>query len=170
MEFSIMAALVAGFVGTLVMTVMMKLAAAAGMTHMPPMELISGAMVSGDDEQAKRVGYLIHWVMMGTVLFGLGYAAAFTVLGSAAWPVGLALGVAHGVVVGLVFMPLMPSMHPRMSAAGRGESSVSIHGGELHLSSPGLFGAHWGAVTPVGLLMGHAVYGLVVALVYGAVV
>jgi hypothetical protein len=36
MEFSIVGALIAGFVGTLVMSMMMKMAGAAGMTDMPP--------------------------------------------------------------------------------------------------------------------------------------
>lgn len=170
MEFSIIGALVAGFAGTLVMSMMMKMAAAAGMTDMPPMPLVTGAMISGDEDQAKRIGVLIHWIMMGTVAFGLGYAALFTVIQGPTWLVGLAVGVAHGAVVGLVFMPMMPAMHPRMSGADHGQPSVSFEGGEVHLSAPGVFGARWGGMTPVGLLMGHAVYGVVVGLVYTAFV
>ncbi len=170
MEFSIVGALIAGLVGTLVMSMMMKMAGAAGMTDMPPMELVTGAMVSGDEQQAKRIGFVVHWLMMGTVLFGLAYAAVFSLLDSAAWVLGLGVGVAHGAAVGLVFMPMMPAMHPRMSPTAVGASSVTVEGGEVHLSSPGIFGKEWGAMTPVGLLMGHAVYGVVVALVYGAFV
>ncbi len=42
MEFSIAAGLVAGFVATTVMSVMMKMAGGAGMTDMPPMEPVTG--------------------------------------------------------------------------------------------------------------------------------
>lgn len=170
MEFSVIGALVAGFAGTLVMTMMMKAAGAAGITEMPPMPLVTGAMISGDEDQAKRIGAVIHWGVMGTIAFGLGYAALFTLFEQPAWIAGLGVGLAHGALVGLVFMPMMPVMHPRMSAAGAGEPSVSVEGGEVRLSAPGVLGARWGAMTPVGVLMGHAVYGLVVALVYSALV
>ncbi|MDZ7678249.1 MAG: hypothetical protein U5K29_06835 [Acidimicrobiales bacterium] len=33
----------------------------------------------------------------------------------------------------------------------------------------GLLGKNWGAMTPVGFIMGHALYGLVLALVYDAI-
>ncbi len=40
----------------------------------------------------------------------------------------------------------------------------------LRIASPGFFGVNYGRGTSTGLLMGHAVYGLVVALIYGALV
>jgi hypothetical protein len=165
MEFSIVGALVAGFVATAVMTAMMKLAGAAGMTQMPPMELITGAMVSGDEAMAKQLGYFLHWIMMGTIVFGLVYAAIFSAAGSASWLLGLGAGLAHGVLVG-VSLAMMPAMHPRISGAPSAAGPVSTINGEVHLSAPGVFGAAWGGMTPVGLLIGHAVYGIVLALVY----
>lgn len=165
MEFSLPGALLGGFVATLVMTVMMRLAGATGITRMPPMELVTGSMISGNPESARRVGFVIHWIVMGTVLFGLGYAAVFVAIGSAAWLVGAVIGLVHGAAVGLVFMPMMPAMHPRMSAAPATASPSAAS--EVHLSAPGMFGSHWGAMTPVGLLAGHVVYGTVVALIYG---
>jgi hypothetical protein len=166
MELSIPGALLGGFVATLVMTMMMRLAGAAGLTKMPPMELVTGSMVSGNPETARRIGLVIHWIMMGTVIFGIAYAALFLAVGSASWLVGLVIGLVHGATVGLVFMPMMAAIHPRMSSA----AVATGHTGEVHLSAPGVFGSHWGAMTPVGLLMGHAVYGIVVALIYGVFV
>lgn len=71
-------------------------------------------------------------------------------------------------------MPPMPAMHPRMSrrlvpAGGSDDGSTVVTGagGELELRAPGVLGKEWGAMTPVGLLMGHAVYGVVLALLYG---
>jgi hypothetical protein len=97
MELSRPAALVAGFVATLVMTtMMMRLANAAGITRMPPMELVTGSMISGDPKSAQRIGFVIHWIMMGTVIFGIGYAAVFLAVGSASGLVGLAIGLVHG--------------------------------------------------------------------------
>jgi hypothetical protein len=147
------------------MTMMMRLANAAGITRMPPMELVTGSMISGDPQSAQRIGFVIHWIMMGTVILGIGYAAVFLAVGSASWLVGLVIGLVHGAAVGLVFMPMMAAMHPRMSSAPT--AGANGHAGEVHLSAPGVFGSHWGAMTPVGLLAGHAVYGVVVALIYG---
>lgn len=169
MEFSVIAGLVGGFLATAVMTVMMKMAGAAGMTQMPPMELITGSMVTGDESKAKQIGFVLHWIMMGTVVFGLGYALVFSTVGSANWLLGLGVGVVHGIVVGLV-MPMMPVMHPRMSGPTPPGGPVSIEAGEVHLSAAGAFGAAWGGMTPVGMIMGHAVYGVVLALVYQALV
>jgi len=141
-----------------------------GMTDMPPMELVTGAMVTGDESRAKQIGIFIHWIMMGTVIFGLGYAAVFTVVGNASVVTGLLVGAVHGIVVGLVFMPMMPAMHPRMAADAPIAGTVGTVDGEVQLSAPGLFGARWGSMTPVGLVMGHVVYGIITALVYQALV
>jgi hypothetical protein len=111
---------------------------------------------------------VIHWIVMGAVVFGLGYAAVFVAVGSAAWPVGALTGLVHGAAVGLVFMPMMLAMHPRMSAAPA--TAVPSTASEVRLSAPEVLGSHWGSMTLVGLLAGHVVYGVVVALVYGLIV
>jgi hypothetical protein len=38
------------------------------------------------------------------------------------------------------------------------------------ISAPALFGTGWGAMTPTGVLVGHAVYGVVLAVVYNLLV
>ena len=174
-DFNALAALIAGLAATIVMTAMMTMASKAGMTRMPPMPLVMGPMMSGDRNKAMIIGGMLHYIVMGTVVFGIGYALLFQAFGSSAWPVGVLIGVVHGLAVGLVFMPMMPSMHPRMDAqlVGAGAPAhgavVQEVGGEVRLSGPGVLGKDWGGMTPAGLLMGHAVYGLVLALVYTAV-
>jgi hypothetical protein len=56
MEFSLPGALLGGLVATLVMTVMMRMAVAAGVTRMPPMELVTGSMITGNPASARRIG------------------------------------------------------------------------------------------------------------------
>ena len=68
-------------------------------------------------------------------------------------------------------MPMMPKMHPRMdddatSAGMSGSETVTGGASGLRVAAPGVLGSRWGTMTPVGIVMGHAVYGLVVALVY----
>lgn len=169
MTFEIVPAVIAGLVATVVMTAMMTLAGRMGLTQMPPMTLVTGSMMSGDPDRAKRLGIMIHYVVMGTLVFGLIYAGVFTAVDSASVLTGLIVGAVHGIVVGAMAMPMMPAMHPRMSASTP-EGAFSSGGGTVTLSRPGFFGANWGGMTPVGLLVGHLVYGLVVALVYSALV
>lgn len=170
MEFSLVAGLVAGLAGTAVMSMMMKMAGSMGMTEMPPMELVTGAMMTGDETRAKQLGIGVHWIMLGTVVFGLGYAALFSALGTASWLTGVVIGAIHGLVVGLVAMPMMPAMHPRMAADAPISGTVGTVDGAVQLSAPGVFGSRWGSMTPVGLMMSHVVYGIIAALVYQALV
>jgi hypothetical protein len=172
-DFEIWPALLAGFLGTVTMTVMMNMAKAAGMTNMPPMPLVMGSMMTGDKKKAMALGSMAHFVVMGTVVFGTVYAALFTAFDNDGWWVGALIGLAHGLLVGLMAMPMMPTMHPRMerelvSVGGRDETQtvVTDHTGEVHVAAPGVLGSRWGGMTPVGLVMGHVIYGVVVALVY----
>jgi hypothetical protein len=171
--FDLLAALVAGLAGTIAMTAMMRGATAMGVTTMPSMTLIQGTMFTDDLDQAKRIGLVTHVVMMGTIVFGIGYAALFTVFGNASVLTGALLGLGHGIVAGLA-MAMMGSMHPRMRAPAatttRSEGDVlTVTGGETTLVEPGLFARNYGPMTPFGLVMGHVVFGAVVALVYAAI-
>lgn len=169
-ELDIVGALIAGFVGTVVMSLLMNGSKAAGMTDMPPMPLVMGSMVSGERKTAMGIGAVLHFIVMGTVVFGLAYAALFTALDDDSWWTGLVIGVVHGLVVGAMAMPMMPRMHPRMDDATgggpAGGNTVVETAGGVRVAAPGLLGRRWGGMTPVGLVMGHAVFGLVVALVY----
>lgn len=165
MEFEFWPAVVAGFTGGLVMTIMMQMAKSAGMTEMD-MALIQGSMFTGDRGKAKAIGMFTHLVMMSGLVFGSLYAWLFSVLdvsSTQAWWVGAVFGVVHGIMAGFAFV-MMPAMHPRMGPA----PEPPVPG--VHMPSPGLFGKNMGAMTPAGELMAHLFYGLVVGLVYAALV
>lgn len=175
MGFDPIAALVAGFVATVVMDLLMTMAAAMGVTRMPPMSLISGSMMAGNRRTAWAIGAMVHFVVMGAVVFGFIYAALFAVFGTpgaAAWWVGALIGLVHGVVVGGMVMPMMPAMHPRMEplpAGVGGTPTVSEQPGDLRLSAPGFMGKDWGALTPMGVVAGHVAYGVVLGLIYALI-
>lgn len=118
MPFEWIPALVAGFVATLVMSALMQTASRTGMTHMPGIAIVMGAMMSGDESKAKAMGWFVHVVVMGTIVFGTVYGLLFSALGTSA------------------------------------------------VSTPGMMGKAWGGMTPMGVLVGHVVYGTVLALVY----
>lgn len=169
MSFEVLPALAGGLVGTVVMSAMMQMAGSMGLTRMPPMHLVVGSMMSGDPRKASRIGILIHYLLMGTVVFGSVYGVLFAAFDESSVAIGATIGLVHGLVVGLMGMPMMPAIHPRMSA-GRSVSGavVTVESGQVLLSAPGFLGAGWGGMTPVGMIVGHVVYGVVVALVYSS--
>jgi hypothetical protein len=156
-EFEIGPALLAGFVGTLAVEALMRMGRRTGMTDMD-IAVMVGGMVTADQAKARRVGLVIHVGVMGTVVFGIVYGLLFQALDSDSLVTGLLIGIGHGLVVGALAMPMMAAIHPRMRSDARG----------FALAAPGAFAVRYGAGTPLGLLVGHAAYGIVVAAVYGA--
>ncbi len=137
----IVAAIVAGLAGTAVMTALMVVAPKMGM---PEMDIIGmlGSMVTANSDRVTLLGTVIHF-MMG-VLFAIVYALLWSAgIGNPTWIWGLIFGAVHGVIA-IISMPVLMRMHPR---APEMESGQLMMGGQL---------------------MGHMVFGLVVALVYGA--
>jgi hypothetical protein len=170
MTFEIIPALIAGFLATVVMTAMMTAASRMGLTNMPPMTLVMGSMMSGESDRARRIGMMLHYIVMGTVAFGLAYAALITAFDSASALTGVLIGAVQGVVVGGMALPMMPAIHPRMSNDLVDGPVVTEDQGEVKLTAPGFFGTRWGGITPLGLIGGHVVFGLVLALVYAGLV
>jgi hypothetical protein len=171
MTFAFWPALLAGLTGTIAMTALMRMSIAVDMTNMPPMPLIQGAMATDDPQRAKMIGLVTHVLVMGMVVFGIIYAAIFAALGTAGWVTGAIIGAIHGVVAG-VFLKMMGQTHPRMEPAANftGDATWTTDAQGLHIEEPGLFGKNWGAATPMGLLVGHTLFGLVVGAVYAALV
>jgi hypothetical protein len=111
------------------MTALMGTGLAVGMTRMD-MSLILGSMLTARASAARSVGTALHLVM-GTVVFGLAYAAlwwAFDVgdagVGTGSWFglavgtgwwFGLAVGAAHALIAACA-MPMMSAVHPRAGA------------------------------------------------------
>ena len=152
---NIVGAIIAGLAGTAAMTLLMYVAPLLGMPKMDIMRMLGSMFtsargvatgqgtVSGSDQALTLgLGSMIH-LMMGAV-FGLIYALLWSLgIGSATWIWGLIFGALHGVMA-IGMMPLMMRMHP---------NPPQMAGGPLVMA---------------GQLMGHMVYGLVVALVYSA--
>ncbi|MEX2541432.1 MAG: hypothetical protein WD314_06470 [Trueperaceae bacterium] len=132
-------AILAGLIGTAVMTALMYAGPAMGM---PKMDMIGmlGKMFTGSAAVAYPLGTVMHF-MMGA-LFAIIYGWLWSLgLGSPTWGWGVIYGLLHGLVAAMV-MPMMIRMHPRPPEMQMGMKMI------------------------VGILTGHAVFGLVVALVY----
>jgi hypothetical protein len=146
---NIIGAIVAGLVGTVVISMLMAMGPRMGMPKMAIWEML-GSMFS--KEGNVGLGWVMHF-MMG-VVFAIIYAALWAAgIGSATWVGGVVFGAVHWLIVGLV-MGGVPMMH------------VGIKAGTIQ--APGVYMLNAGGMMAfVGGLIGHVLYGLVVALVYG---
>jgi len=147
---NILNAVIAGVVASLVFSMVLALAPKMGM---PKMDIVSllGSMFSAKSNQA--LGWMMH-VVMGAV-FALIYAFLWSLgIGTATWVGGLIFGVVQWLVVGMV-MGMMPMLH------------VGIKSGAIE--APGLWMTNNGGLMAfLGGLIGHVIFGIVIALVYTA--
>lgn len=144
---NLLSAVISGILGTLAISMVM---AAAPMMGMPRMDIVD--MLSTMFGKPNRVlGWMMH-LMMG-VVFALIYAFLWSIgIGSPGWISGLIFGAAHWLTVGLM-MAVIPIVH------------AGIKNGDVE--APGMWMINQGGMLSfVGGLMGHMVFGLVVALVY----
>ncbi|MBI4337026.1 MAG: hypothetical protein HY683_04265 [Chloroflexi bacterium] len=140
---------VAGLVGTAVMTMLMYSAPVMGMPKMNIAQTL-GTMVLPQGSSAFIMGMMMH--MVNGVIFVAIYAAVWNAFGNnVTWWSGLIFGAVHSLVAA-VGMGMLMGIHKEVKA-GRLPSPMS--GGTKGMA---------------GMVMGHLLFGLVVALVYGAYV
>ena len=151
---TIWGALAGGFVGTLVLTTMLRGASELRLTRID-LPFLLGTALTSDRKRAKALGYIAHF-MFG-FLFALGYFAIFWVIGRSGWLLGAALGLAHGAFAGTALVNvLLPLVHPRMGDTMSAADTVA------HLEPPGFLMLNYGRRTPVVVLVAHIVYGAIV--------
>lgn len=146
---SVLGAIIAGLVGTVIISMVMNMAPQIGM---PKMDIVGmlGSMFS--PEGNRTLGWAMH-LMMG-VMFAIIYALL--------WNAGLG-------TVGLLWRALFGAGHWIVAGAMMGGMSM-MHAGVKAgaIEAPGVFMVNNGGVMAfMGGLIGHIIFGLVVALVYG---
>jgi uncharacterized membrane protein YagU involved in acid resistance len=149
--------LVWGFAATVVLTSVMAGSQGLGLTRMNIPYLL-GTMITPDRDRAKAVGVVIH--LINGWAFSLLYVAAFHMWGGPTWWRGAAIGLVHAVFVLVAALPAMPGIHPRMASESRGPTVVR------QLEPPGFAGLHYGIQTPISIVIGHLVFGLVLGVFY----
>jgi hypothetical protein len=148
-------ALAGGFVGTLVLTTVLRTASEFHLTRMD-LPFLLGTAITGDRARAKAIGYLAHFVM--GQLFALGYFAVFLALGRHDWWLGALFGLGHGLFAGTVLINvLLPIVHPRMGTPLTDAGTVAL------LEPPGFMARNYGLRTPVVSLFAHVAYGTIIA-------
>jgi hypothetical protein len=151
---TIWAALMGGFVGTLVLTTILRAASELHKTRID-LPFLLGTMVTTDRKRAKALGYLLHFFF--GFAFALGYLAIFVAIGRAGWLLGAVLGLLHGIFAGTALVnALLPVVHPRMGDTTTAADRVAL------LESPGFMMTNYGGATPIVVLLAHVVYGAIV--------
>jgi hypothetical protein len=147
-------ALVGGFVGTLVLTTILRAASEFRITRVD-LPFLLGTMVTSDRKRAKALGYLLHFFF--GLSFALGYLLIFIAIGHAGWLLGALLGVLHAAFSATALVNvLLPVVHPRMGDPSSSADRVSL------LEAPGFLMLNYGVATPVVMLVAHVAYGAIV--------
>jgi hypothetical protein len=151
---SVWAALAGGFVGTLVLTTMLRAASELRLTRMD-LPFLLGTCLTTNRRWAKALGYVAHFGF--GFLFALGYYGILTALGDSSWLLGAALGLVHGLFAGTALVNvLLPVVHPHMGSALSAANDLPL------LESPGFLMLNYGLTTPLVTIAAHVAYGAIV--------
>jgi len=128
-------AIAGGFVGTLVMTAMMRGASEMGLTRID-FALLLGTTVSG---------------------FALAYAEFFAIVGRSGWMIGALLGALQAIFNGTVLVNvLLPAVHPRIATSDTAANDIAL------IEPPGFLMLNYGRRSFLVVLAAHIAYGAVV--------
>jgi hypothetical protein len=147
-------AIVGGFLGTVVLTTILRAASELGWTRMD-LPFLLGTAWSPDRVRAKVIGYALHFVF--GLLFALIYYAVFAVADRGGVALGALLGLVHALFAGTALVSiLLPAVHPRMGTGFDAAGSAPL------LEPPGFMMINYGRETPLVTILSHVVYGAIV--------
>jgi hypothetical protein len=143
-----------GFLGTLVMTTLLRGAAETGLTRMD-LAFLLGTAVSGNRRKAKAIGYLFHFLL--GIGFALAYGALFAIVGRSSWRLGAVIGLVHALFTATVLVNvLLPVIHPRMATPDTAANDIAL------IEPPGFLMLNYGRNTFLINLVAHIAYGAIV--------
>jgi hypothetical protein len=153
----ILGLIVGALIGTLLMTALMESAQAAHLTRMS-IPFLLGSVVSERRATIRVVGSAMH--LANGVIFAFAYLLLFEALGRSEIWLGALAGFLHGCLALMILLPVLQDVHPRMASDERGPDPTPM------LQPPGFLARNYGRGTPLVTLLGHVLYGAVVAAFY----
>lgn len=144
MEANLLIAALSGFIGAVILTLLIYVVKLAGQNLDIPY-LIGSRFVDIDNRRkVYTVGVTLH------LLIGAGWGILYVILLTAMavtpnWPAGILWGFAHGIFIGSM-MGILADTHP---AIGKGKA----------IPDPGIMGQSWGPLVPYYVLGFHIIYG-----------
>ena len=151
---SIWGSLAGGFVGTLVLTTMLRAASELRLTRID-LPFLLGTAFTANRLRAKALGYALHF--LAGLAFALVYYAIFSAIGESGWWLGAIFGFVHALFAGSALVNLLlPLVHPRMGSPLTGANSTAL------LEPPGFLMLNYGPQTPLVTIVAHIAYGALV--------
>ena len=144
--------LVWGFVATAAMSGVQFGAQRLGYSRLS-LPFVIGTMFTGERAAANVAGIVFY--VLGGWLFAFIYYFIFATLRHAGWLFGGLVGLAHGAILLVTLLPLLPWMHPRMASEYDGPSY------RRRLQPPGFLALNYGYRTPLATLIAHTLYGAI---------
>ena len=146
-----------GFISTLLLTTTLAGSQGLGLTRLN-LPFILGLMFTSDRDRARLYGFFLN--LLNGWGISLLYVLVFQSWGVAGWWRGMVMGVLHGLFVLVVFMSMLPGLHPRIASEKHGPAS------NRWLEPPGFMGVNYGLATPISVLVSHAVFGAILGAFY----
>ncbi|MFP4003186.1 MAG: hypothetical protein ACLFV8_05370 [Alphaproteobacteria bacterium] len=143
--------LVWGLLATAAMTTILQGSQGLGLSRLS-LSFLIGTMFTSRRTYANVLGFLAY--ALGGWAFAFLYVLIFLSLGIGTWWFGLLLGLAHGVALLVVLLPLVPYIHPRMANEYEGPPRTQ------RLEPPGFMGSNYGYRTPLSVMVAQGAYGL----------
>ncbi|AVR44203.1 hypothetical protein C7S20_02385 [Christiangramia fulva] len=144
------AAIIWGIAATIIFTLVTIMGKKMGMTRMDLLDLLGSFFMPPHSKSSRQLGMAIH--LMNGALLGISWAYG-TVLFSvdANWLTGLAWGIILWILA-LLMMSTLSAVHPAIKKG--------------HQEDPGIAATNFGKMTPVGSLIGHIIFGVVLGFLY----
>lgn len=143
-----------GFLGTLLLTTIVRFASELGFTRMD-FALILGTTMTRDRRRARAYGYALHFAFGLAIAFI--YSGIFILLGRSSWQLGALFGVVHTLFLGAVVLNvLLPVVHPLMGTPETAANERAL------IEPPGFLMLNYGRSSFVVLLIAHIAFGAVV--------
>lgn len=146
-----------GFAGTIVLTSILRLCQALGLTRID-LPLMLGTMITRSRDRAKVYGFVLH--LLNGWVFAYAYASVFESIRRATWWIGAIVGAIHGFFVLAIAMPMLPGLHPRMANKSTGPEPTR------DLQPPGFLALNYGQQTAIATMVAHIVYGAILGAFY----
>jgi len=147
-------AIAGGFIGTLVLTTIMRTASEVGLTRVD-LAFLLGTIVTENRRKAKAIGYVFHFLLgLG---FALMYVQFFEFIGRSTWWIGALLGALQAFFTATILVnELLPVVHPRMATTDTAANQYAL------LEPPGFLMRNYGRTTFLVMLAAHIAYGAII--------
>ena len=151
MHVNLWVAAYSGFIGAIILTVLIYLLKLFGQQVDIPYLIGTYVVDIQNKKKVYTVGIILH-LLIGA-LWGIIYVSLMKGLAiTTNWPAGILWGFAHGVFMGSM-MGIMAESHPYI-------------GKDKPISDPGIMGREWGTLVPYWILGLHVIFGATTLLIY----